>query len=61
MNKPYTSIAAALLALIAVLQFLRVVLGWVVTVNGVAIPFWVSEIAVAVSAGLALMLWRERG
>jgi hypothetical protein len=41
------------------LQLLRVVLGWEVTVNGILIPLWASVIACVVAATLAFMLWRE--
>ena len=57
--KPFTTVAAVVLALIALLQFLRVALGWVVTVNGNTIPVWVSVIACVVAATLSFMLRRE--
>jgi len=41
------------------LQLLRVLSGWEVTVNGVAIPSWASVVAFVVAAALAVMLWRE--
>lgn len=59
MTKPFTIIAVLLLLLIALMQLLRFVLGWEVTVNGVTVPVWVSGIAVVVAAGLAVMVWRE--
>lgn len=59
MNKPFTLIAVVLFSLIALLQLLRFILGWQVTVNGVAIPVWVSGIAFVIAAGLAAMVWRE--
>lgn len=58
--KPFTSLTAAVLALIAILQLARFALGWEVSVNGVAIPLWFSLVAAIVLGGLALMLWRER-
>jgi membrane protein implicated in regulation of membrane protease activity len=57
--KPFTAITVVLLALIAVLQLLRFVLGWEVTVNGLVVPVWLSGIAFVIAAGLALMVWRE--
>jgi hypothetical protein len=57
--KPFTVIAIVLLSLIAILQLARFILGWVVSVNGVAIPTWVSAVAFVVAAGVAVMLWRE--
>jgi hypothetical protein len=59
MNKPFTLIAVVLLSLIAVLQLLRFVLGWEVTVNGLGIPVWASGIAFVVAAGLAVLVWLE--
>jgi hypothetical protein len=61
MKKPFTVIAIGLLALIAVLQLLRFILGWEITVNGLSIPVWASGIAFVVAGGLAVMLWREAG
>ncbi|HEX7615728.1 MAG TPA: hypothetical protein VF554_10670 [Thermoanaerobaculia bacterium] len=57
--KPFTTVAAVVLALIALMQFLRVVLGWVVTVDGAVVPVWASVIACVVAATLAFMLRRE--
>ena len=52
-------IAAFLLGLIAVVQALRVALGWPVTVNGFSVPLWASVIAALVAGGVAVMLWRD--
>ena len=57
--KPFTSIAVVVFALVALLQLLRVALGWDVTVNGYLVPPWFSVIACVVAATLAWMLWRE--
>ncbi len=59
MKKPFTFIAIALLSLIALLQLLRFVLGWEVTVIGVSIPLWASAIAFVIAGGLAVMVWVE--
>jgi hypothetical protein len=59
MKKPFTVIAIGLFSLIAVLQLLRFILGWQVTVNGVSVPLWVSAIAFVVAGGLAVMVWLE--
>jgi hypothetical protein len=58
-RKPFTITAAALLLLIALLQLLRFVMGWEVTLNGVNIPVWASGIAAVVAAGVAVMVWME--
>jgi hypothetical protein len=57
--KPFTTVAVVVFSLVALLQLLRVALGWEVSVNGIIIPFWASLIACVVAATLALMLWRE--
>lgn len=59
MKKPYITIAIFVFTLVALLQLLRVVLGWEVLVNGIVIPVWASGIAFVVATGLAVMLWRE--
>ena len=58
--KAFRAMAVLLLALIALLQLLRFILAWPVSVNGVDIPVWVSALAFAVAGGLSVMLWRER-
>jgi len=46
-------------ALVALVQVLRLALGWEVTVNGLHIPYWASVIAAVVAATLAFKVWRE--
>jgi len=57
--KPITAVAVALFGLIALVQLLRVILGWEVTVNGMVVPIWASAAACVVAAALAVLLWRE--
>jgi hypothetical protein len=57
--KPFTTVAVFVFSLVALLQLLRVALGWEVTVNDIFIPLWASVIACVVAAMLAFMLWRE--
>ena len=57
--KPFTAVAVVVFSLVALLQLLRVALGWEVTVNGILIPLWASVVACVVAATLALMLSRE--
>ena len=57
--KPFTVVAIVLLSLIAILQLARLILGWEVSVNGVAIPIWVSGIAFVIAGGVAVLVWRE--
>jgi hypothetical protein len=58
--KPFSNIAIAVFALVALAQLIRVVLGWEVTVNGTVIPFWASLLAFGITVILAIMLWREK-
>jgi hypothetical protein len=57
--KPFTNIAIAIFALIAIMHLVRLILGWEVTVNAVIIPMWVSVLGLIVAVGLAWMLWLE--
>lgn len=52
-------IAVVVFLLIALMQLLRFILRWEVTVNGVIVPVWVSGLAIVIAGGLAVMLWRE--
>ena len=61
MKKPFTMIAIGLFSLIAVLQLLRLILGWEVTVDGLSVPVWVSGIAFVIAGGLAVTVWLEAG
>jgi hypothetical protein len=57
--KPVATIAVAFLALIALAQLTRFLLGWALTIDGVAIPVWLSGVAAVIVGGLSTMLWRE--
>ncbi len=57
--KTFTTIAVIVFSLVALVQLLRLVLGWEVVVNGISIPVWASGIAFVVAAALAILLWRE--
>ena len=58
-SKPFTSIAVIVFLLIALLQLLRFVLGWEVTLNGATVPVWLSSVAFVVVGALAVMVWGE--
>jgi hypothetical protein len=57
--KPFTTIAVAVFALVAVVHLLRLIAGWQVIVAGFVIPVWWSAFGLVVAGGLALMVWRE--
>ena len=57
--KPFTTIAAVIFAVIALVHILRLFLGWEVTVSGMAVPMWASVAGLVIAAGLAVMLLGE--
>lgn len=57
--KPFTMLAILLFALIALAHLYRLVRPFEVVVAGTPLPQWVSIMGLLVTAGLALMLWRE--
>jgi len=59
MNKPFTVSAVVVLFLVSLLQLLRLVQRWAITIDAVAVPLWASGVACVVAAGLAAMMWRE--
>lgn len=59
MKKPFTHAAVFVLAVVALMQFLRLILGWDVVVHGHALPMWLSFVALVVAGGLAVTVWRE--
>lgn len=57
--KPIARLATLFLALVALAQFIRLVLQIEVVAGGVHIPLWASAVACVVTGGLAILLWRE--
>jgi hypothetical protein len=57
-TKTFCTLAAAIFALIAFLQLIRIVMGWSITVNGIDVPFWASWIAITVAAALSFVGFR---
>ena len=57
--KPFTMVAVVIFVLVAVLQLVRVVEGWPVTINGLSVPVWGSVVAALVAGVLAAMVFRE--
>ena len=57
--KPFTNLAIAIFILIAVMHLLRLIYGWEVTLDSIAIPMWVSVMALLIAGALAYFLWRE--
>ena len=57
--KPFTTIAIAIFTLVAIAHLIRIILDWEMTLNGAIIPMWASALGLVITAGLAVMLWRE--
>jgi hypothetical protein len=57
--KPVARIVTLFLALVALAQFLRLVLQVEVVAGGVRIPLWLSALACVFTGALAILLWRE--
>ena len=51
--KSYSRVAAIIFAIIAILQLVRALSGWELTLNGAAIPLWASWLASVVAGALA--------
>ena len=59
MKKPFTSLAAIIFAVIALIHLLRLIYGWVVTIVGADVPMWASGVGLVVTGVLAAGLWWE--
>ena len=57
--KPFTTLAAAIFALMGVAHLYRLIRPFDVVVGGTPVPQWASIVALLVTALLAFMLWRE--
>jgi hypothetical protein len=57
--RPFSKIAALILAAVCVAHVLRLCLGWDTAVNGIHITVWLSGIGMIITGGLSVMLWRE--
>lgn len=56
---PFSAFASFLLGLIAIAHLVRVIFGWTVSVNAIAIPMWPS-VAIFIGLGLlSVLIWRE--
>jgi hypothetical protein len=54
-DKLFHLIAGTIFALVALLQALRLYMGWTVVIGGWNAPLWISWIAVVVAAGLSYL------
>jgi hypothetical protein len=58
-SRPFTWIASAIFALMALLHLYRIFTHFQVILGSHAIPLWLSSLGVVVPAGLSWMLCRE--
>ena len=59
MKRPFTSFAAIIFAVIALVHLLRLIYGWAVTILGADVPTWTSVVGVVIAGALAAGLWWE--
>lgn len=59
MKKPFTSLAAIIFTVIALVHLLRVIYGWAVTIVGAEVPTWTSVVGLVIAGILAAGLWWE--
>ena len=52
-DKLFHLLAGTIFALVALLQALRISMGWSVVIGGWSAPMWVSWIAIVVASGLS--------
>jgi hypothetical protein len=59
MTKPFTMLAVVIFSVVALLQLVRVVESWAITINGVQVPVWASVVAALLAGLMAAMVFRE--
>jgi len=57
--KPVARLVTFFLAVVALAQFVRLVLQVEVVAGGVRVPLWASALACVFTGALAILLWRE--
>jgi hypothetical protein len=58
-STPFTWIAAAIFAVMAIAHIYRLIQPFAVTIGSCVLPQWVSAVAAVITAGLSWMLCRE--
>ena len=56
--RSFSLTAAIIFAIIAVVQLVRAIFGWPVTIDNYAVPQWLSWVAFIVAAGLSYFGWK---
>ena len=52
-QQSFSTIAAAIFGVVAVLHLVRILMGWPVTIDGWSVPMWVSWVGLIVAGGLS--------
>ena len=60
-RKPFTTIAAFIFAIMAIVHLYRLFTHFQLVLGSHAIPEWMSMVALILTAGLSIMLFRESG
>ena len=58
-SRPFTWIAAAIFAIAAIVQIIRLIKPFQVVIGSHSVPMWCSYVAIVVAAFLSWMLCRE--
>jgi hypothetical protein len=53
--KSFSRVAAVVFAIVAILQLVRALAGWDITINGAGVPLWASWLAAVVAGLLAFV------
>ena len=59
MKRPFTSLAALIFAVIALIHLLRLIYGWAVTIVGADVPTWASVLGLLIAGVMTAGLWWE--
>ena len=59
-DKTFHLIAGLVFAVIALVQALRIVMGWSVVIGGWSAPMWISWVAIIVAGGLSYLAFTRR-
>ena len=52
-EKNFSTIAAAIFGVVAVVHLLRILMGWPIVIDGWTVPMWVSWVGLIISGGLS--------
>lgn len=52
-EKGFSTIAAAIFGLVAVLHLVRILIGWSIVIDGWTVPMWVSWVGLIIAGGLS--------